>query len=284
MAVAIADTIPVNTTVQTLLAQYESLLEEADRLFQDYVRTHSLKMTCGPTCSDCCPYFVPTHFIEAYYIQRGMQTLGPQTRHAIRLKALRDIPNIERFEQVAEAIEKRSGGVVQDARALLDRLLRGKTKCPFVGEQGGCLVYKYRHPICRLFGIPLKTWGETGEKPLWCDKNTLNSSELIPLDACRLLERAAELSRTLELLMTSKVHPSWPVWLVALVPLEKLIEGGNIMEEKELSPEEWRRKVRRRLLKIGVYSIPIITTFVASEALAAKQCQPKCAPANCTVS
>ena len=44
------------------------------------------------------------------------------------------------------------------------------------------------------------------------------------------------------------------------------------------SPEERRQKTRRRLLKLGVYTIPIITTLVASsEALA--QCGPRrCKP------
>lgn len=34
------------------------------------------------------------------------------------------------------------------------------------------------------------------------------------------------------------------------------------MPEKE-DPEDTRRKVRRKLLKLGVYSIPLITTIVA---------------------
>ncbi len=43
------------------------------------------------------------------------------------------------------------------------------------------------------------------------------------------------------------------------------------------SPEEQKRKIRRRLLKLGVYSIPIITTIVAltDEALAVPKCPPK---------
>ncbi len=58
------------------------------------------------------------------------------------------------------------------------------------------------------------------------------------------------------------------------------------MQDKQTdSPEEQKRKTRRRLLKLGVYAIPIVTTIIAlsDEAHAAKRCTPKCQPANCTV-
>jgi hypothetical protein len=48
-------------------------------------------------------------------------------------------------------------------------------------------------------------------------------------------------------------------------------------EESTDSPEEQKRKTRRRLLKLGVYAIPAITTIVAltDEALAQQRCPPK---------
>ncbi|HHT9155564.1 MAG TPA: hypothetical protein ACFYD5_07100, partial [Candidatus Tripitaka sp. YC43] len=127
----IAYTTPVNTTIQAILSEYESLLAEADRLFQDYVRTHYLKITCGPACSWCCTWDVSVHFIEAYYLRMGMQALEPQTRHDIRLRAMRNIPKIERLERFAGDIEKKSGGVVQDARAYLRYILRREVRCPY---------------------------------------------------------------------------------------------------------------------------------------------------------
>ncbi len=48
-------------------------------------------------------------------------------------------------------------------------------------------------------------------------------------------------------------------------------------EESTDSPEEQKRKTRRRLLKLGVYAIPAITTIVAlaDDALAQTRCTPK---------
>lgn len=37
------------------------------------------------------------------------------------------------------------------------------------------------------------------------------------------------------------------------------------MKKKESSPEEQRLKVRRRLLKLGAYTVPIIITVLAAE-------------------
>ena len=40
------DSIKMNAHVQAIIKQYESLILEADRLFQDYVQTNSLKINC----------------------------------------------------------------------------------------------------------------------------------------------------------------------------------------------------------------------------------------------
>ncbi len=58
-------------------------------------------------------------------------------------------------------------------------------------------------------------------------------------------------------------------------------------DKKTESPEEKKKMTRRRLLKLGVYAIPAITTIAAlsDEALGAppQRCTPKCNPANCVV-
>ncbi len=48
-------------------------------------------------------------------------------------------------------------------------------------------------------------------------------------------------------------------------------------EESTDSPEELKRRTRRRLLKLGVYAIPVVTTIVAltDDALAQVRCTPK---------
>ncbi|HHT9139667.1 MAG TPA: YkgJ family cysteine cluster protein [Candidatus Tripitaka californicus] len=268
---AVTYTIPVNTTIQDVLDKYESLLEEGDRLFQDYVRTHSMKLTCGTACSKCCDYYFPLHFIEAYYFQKGIQSLDYTKRQAIRRRAIRNIPKIERFERIARAIEERSGGVVRDAVEPLRFLLLGKIRCPFVEEETGCMVYRYRPLIARLFGVPLRIWGDE-ERPLWCGLNTTYPITLPTLDACWLLEEVARLSRSLELLLTGRTSTAQLrfIWFTALFPLESFIEGGKVMKEEELTPEQQRLKLRRRLLKLGVYSVPAIATVLATEAVYAQ--------------
>ncbi len=58
-------------------------------------------------------------------------------------------------------------------------------------------------------------------------------------------------------------------------------------DKKTDSPEEKKQMTRRRLLKLGAYAIPAITTIVAlsDEALggAPQRCNPKCGPASCNV-
>ncbi len=60
-------------------------------------------------------------------------------------------------------------------------------------------------------------------------------------------------------------------------------------DKKTDSPEEQKQMTRRRLLKLGVYAIPEVTTIVAlsDEALGGcgppQRCSPKCGPTNCQV-
>ncbi len=58
-------------------------------------------------------------------------------------------------------------------------------------------------------------------------------------------------------------------------------------DKKTDSPEEKKQMTRRRLLKLGAYAIPAITTIVAlsDEALGAQpqRCTPKCNPGQCSV-
>ncbi len=70
------------------------------------------------------------------------------------------------------------------------------------------------------------------------------------------------------------------------MPEESTDSPEEMSEESKDSPDEQKRQTRRRLLKLGIYAIPAITTIIAlsDEAHAAKRCSPKCGPGNCAVS
>lgn len=49
------------------------------------------------------------------------------------------------------------------------------------------------------------------------------------------------------------------------IHIKKFTEGGIVMANKDLNPEEQKHKVRRRLLKLAVYSVPAIATFMTAK-------------------
>lgn len=49
------------------------------------------------------------------------------------------------------------------------------------------------------------------------------------------------------------------------IHIKKFTEGGIVMANNDLNPEEQDLKVRRRLLKLAVYSVPAIATFMAAK-------------------
>ncbi len=52
-------------------------------------------------------------------------------------------------------------------------------------------------------------------------------------------------------------------------------------DKKTDSPEEQRRMTRRRLLKLGAYAIPLVTSIVVfNDEVMGKKCNPSCNPAG----
>ncbi|HHT9108152.1 MAG TPA: hypothetical protein ACFYEF_09575 [Candidatus Wunengus sp. YC63] len=258
-----AECIPVNTGEQAILERYESILKEADRLFQDYVFKHSLKLTrCGPACSECCDCDVAISFIDAWYLQMGMQALKPEAFDSIRRNAVKNIAKLKRLERIAEAIEERSAGAVQDAGAPLRHILKHKTKCSFIGDQG-CLVYEYRPIIGRVFGVPLIIW-KNDDDPCWCDLNTPDITHLPVLDARKLQDTVEKLSHELEMLLTGKIQPQFPLWFFAIFSVKNFM-GKKATTGSEVYAEERKRRVYKRLMRMAVYSAPAIATVLAAE-------------------
>jgi len=263
VAMMTAERIPVNTGEQVILERYESILKEADRLFQDYVLKHSLKMTCcSPACSECCVCDVAISFIDAWYLQMGMQALEPEVVYSIRRNAMRNIAKLERLERIAEAIEERSAGTVQDAVVPLSHILKHKLKCSFIGDQG-CLVYQYRSIIGRLFGVPLTIW-ENDDDPCWCALNTPDITHLQVLDARKLQDTVEKLSHELEMILTGKIQPQFPLWFFAIFSVKNFM-GKKETTGSEVYAEERKFRVYKRLMRMAVYSAPAIATILAAE-------------------
>ncbi len=61
------------------------------------------------------------------------------------------------------------------------------------------------------------------------------------------------------------------------MPEEPTDSPEEMSEESTESAEEQKRRIRRKLLKLGAYAIPAITTIVAltDDALAQQRCSPK---------
>ena len=88
---------------------------------------------------------------------------------------------------------------------------------------------------------------------------------MAPLLAVELQWRVTELSDTFERLLTGKIRSEYPVWLFAIFPFNKFFLIGEVMEEKGKKDKEKKLVIRRRLMKMAVYSIPVIATILATE-------------------
>lgn len=88
---------------------------------------------------------------------------------------------------------------------------------------------------------------------------------ITPLNTDELQGKVTELSDTFGRLLTGKIRSAYPVWLFAILPFKNFFLIGEVMEEKGKKDKEKKLVIRRRLIKMAVYSIPAIATILATE-------------------
>ncbi|MEA5113942.1 MAG: YkgJ family cysteine cluster protein [Geobacteraceae bacterium] len=166
----------MKTPLDAILDDYGKLLETVDEWFARSIAGDGKNIACAGGCSECCRGLFDVTLLDAMYMRRGVELLEPGLRRramgfaAGRLACLREIwPELEPPYMLNVRPE-------EDWEALMPD--DDETPCPLLGDDGLCLVYRYRPMTCRLHGIPLVD--ESGEimHDEWC---TLNYTAEDPL-------------------------------------------------------------------------------------------------------
>jgi Fe-S-cluster containining protein len=139
--------------IQDLFIEYNRLLEALDARFRSVRTKCGKRMECGKGCIDCCTGLFDIPIPDALRAAAGFHGLSPSTGSEVALRALSLNAGL-----LEAAPELQSPFFLE--RTYEDRIDRiaerfATVRCPFLGEDGGCLIYEYRPLACILEGLPM---------------------------------------------------------------------------------------------------------------------------------
>jgi len=138
--------------LESLLHNYEYLLDDADRKFKTLSQRYKEYIRCQEGCSDCCYAVFGLFLIEAIYIKRHFDRLDPQICKEALLRCNQMDMELKRIERKMERF--RDDPDMQNYVMAKERI-----RCPLLDEDNRCILYIYRPITCRVYGVPVKMGG-----------------------------------------------------------------------------------------------------------------------------
>lgn len=130
-----------------LFKEYEQLAEKADQAFLEVQEKFGGCVKCGEKCSDCCSSVFGLFLIESVYLGHHF---GKLDRH-VRREAL---AGGDRADRDLREMEKRLSAYDHDPPAKARAMAGERVRCPLLGREEKCVLYRRRPITCRVYGIP----------------------------------------------------------------------------------------------------------------------------------
>lgn len=151
-------------------AKYETLVAEADAVFDKVAGQHSDCIACKKGCSDCCNALFDLSLIEALYINYTFgKSFGFGPRRSAILRAAADTDrHLTKLKKDYFRIIRDSQGNPDGVEKIMEEASRARVRCPLLleeKEEDGnqrtvCALYAFRPITCRLYGIPTAIGGK----------------------------------------------------------------------------------------------------------------------------
>jgi Fe-S-cluster containining protein len=147
---------------------YDRFLQDLDTWFRSVRVKYGARMQCGQGCTDCCCGLFDVPLPDAMRVAAGFKKLNSSMRAEvlqrssfIHAKLLESDPKLhDPF-----LLSSDSG---KDVDRLADRF--DSVRCPFLYDDGGCLIYASRPLACILEGVPMVDASD-GPFDDWCRFN-----------------------------------------------------------------------------------------------------------------
>jgi Fe-S-cluster containining protein len=146
----------MNPDFSEFFKEYESLVAQVDAVFQKVAGSFPAEVKCRQGCSDCCHALFDLTLIEALYLNSKFAELDEARRNEILIESDKADRKAYMFKKKAS----REAEVVEHSEILL-RTAQERLRCPLLGSDDQCALYRYRPITCRIYGIPLEIGGKS---------------------------------------------------------------------------------------------------------------------------
>jgi Fe-S-cluster containining protein len=163
-----------------LLQQYKTLLESVDSWFHQTQRQFPQAIVCRSGCCGCCRGFFDITLLDAALVSLGFHQLTLDQKNIIHGKALDRLIDLQTRWPGFTAPYMLNG---MPESAWTEMPDDDDTPCPFLGDNGLCLIYAFRPMTCRLHGIPNIDFSGESFSDDYC---SLNFHGMNPLSLSRI--------------------------------------------------------------------------------------------------
>lgn len=144
---------------ESIVAELHSLYNEIDTRVEKHFNDIERKPYCHKGCSNCCSDYFTISNIEFDVLLDRMKTWDKDKRDKVVQRGLEVYHNFKNINP--KYCEKLDSDVSGDSKYMKEAFLKdmedmpisAERKCPFLDENGSCMVYDIRPIICRIHGV-----------------------------------------------------------------------------------------------------------------------------------
>ena len=194
--------------LDAVFESYEKLVAQADSLFGRVHDQFPQEVSCKAGCSDCCNAMFDLSLVEAMYINRKFhETYGFGAERSLILEAASDADRkAVRLKRHYFQLAKEG---MSDAE-IMHIAGQDRVRCPLLGDDDKCMLYKFRPITCRLYGVPTVIQG----KAHVCGKCAFHPGKPYPtVQLDRIQDRLADMSREIATIIGSRFRELHTVYV-----------------------------------------------------------------------
>lgn len=140
-----------------IFSEYEALVKQVDRVFEDVREKFPDRVKCKLECADCCHALFDLSLVEALYINRKFIDHEFDRKKA---DILEDANKIDRkIYQLKRTAYKAVKSDEKTEEQVLFEMAAERIRCPLLNKDNRCDLYDFRPITCRLYGIPTSISG-----------------------------------------------------------------------------------------------------------------------------
>lgn len=219
--------------IRSVIKPYRQLLQEVDAWFAKCSLVASESISCRRGCSACCRGLFDITLLDAYLLRDGFDRLYDRPRGRVRERSKKRLDDVRLIWP--DYSRPYLLNVYPEVEWDLAMPEEDETPCPFLGDDGGCLVYDSRPMTCRLNGIPLV---DNDGEPFFDEWCSLNFSDSDPISMPELRFGFKEIFAQEQLLFrefTRRLLGQSFNELDTLIPAVPFIDFANLLLPEKLS-------------------------------------------------